>query len=150
MQLLVEKVTLSDAVRREIKELSLDDSVHLLGYRSDVPTLLASADVFLFSSLAEGLGTAVIEALSLDLAVVAFDIPSIREVTDQGRYARLVPIGDTERMAAAAISILGSKANRPVSSGWIAEQFAIDRVAIMVQEALEGVVAKHKILHERT
>jgi glycosyltransferase involved in cell wall biosynthesis len=128
------------SVRAEISALGLEDSIHLLGYTADVPVLLASADLFLFSSLAEGLGTAVLEALAIDLPVVAFDIPPIREVTDQGRYARLTPVKDADRMAKASVEILNGRRG-PRSSAWVRDQYAIEHIAHKVQNTLERVVA---------
>jgi poly(glycerol-phosphate) alpha-glucosyltransferase len=47
----------------------------------------------------EGLGTAVLEAQSAGIPVVSFDIPPVREATDDGRAARLVAVGDIEGIA---------------------------------------------------
>ena len=126
-------------VARVIAELGLRDSVHLLGYRRDLPILLESADVFLSSSLAEGLGTAILEAMAVDLPVVAFDVPAIREMTDSGKYATLVPIGDVEGLAAAAMGIL-NRGTRASTSSWVAGHFGLPLVASQVQQALFRVV----------
>ena len=138
----------SAAIQTKIAELHLADSVHLLGYRPDVYDLLNSADLFVFSSLAEGLGTAVLEALAVDLPVVAFDVPSIREVTDSGRYARLVPIGDTDQLASASLDILMGH-ETPSSSAWVSRNFSLDNVALSVQTALERLVKNPETAHSR-
>lgn len=89
-----------------IRSLKLDDRVEVLGHREDVPDLMAAADVLVFPSLYEGLGGTLIEALALELPIVASDIPAIREVTDDGRCATLVPAGDSSALAEAVIRIL--------------------------------------------
>lgn len=54
--------------------------LQLLGVRSDVPDLLAAADVFCFPSRREGSPGALLEAMALEVPIVATDIPPIREV----------------------------------------------------------------------
>jgi glycosyltransferase involved in cell wall biosynthesis len=93
-----------------IRRTGLTDRIRLLGRRTDVPDLLAASDVFMFSSLWEGLGGAVVEAMGMELPVVAFDIPPIRETTNGA--ALLVEPHDTSALAQAAASLLSDEALR--------------------------------------
>lgn len=70
--------------------LSLQGHVQLLGHRDDIATLLHISDMFVFSSYYEGLPGSVIEAMAAGKPVVAFDIPSIREVVKDGYTGILV------------------------------------------------------------
>ncbi len=70
--------------------LNLQKTVLLLGERSDVPVLLGLSDIFVFSSYFEGLPGAVIEAMAAGKPVVAFDIPSVRELVEDGSTGILV------------------------------------------------------------
>jgi glycosyltransferase involved in cell wall biosynthesis len=79
--------------------LGLGDQVRFLGHREDVPELLAGADVFTFPSLYEGLGGALIEAMALELPIVASDVPAIREVLGDATAGVLVPPGDAPALA---------------------------------------------------
>jgi glycosyltransferase involved in cell wall biosynthesis len=85
-------------VREAIEHYGLVDAVRLLGFRDDARALVAAADVFAFSSLSEGSPGAVLEALALGTPVVAFDIPPVRELTEGGRQACLVPAGAVNAM----------------------------------------------------
>ncbi len=67
-------------LRSAITQGGLADNVFLLGHRDDVGDLLAAADVFVFPSVYEGLGGALLEAMMMTVAVVASDIPTFREV----------------------------------------------------------------------
>lgn len=88
-------------LRERAHQLGVDDTLRWLGVRSDVPDLLAAADVFAFPSLYEGLGGAVLEAMALRVPVVASDIPALREVLDDGRAGTLVPPADEQALAEA-------------------------------------------------
>ena len=80
-------------------ELRLQDVVEFLGYRSDVPDLVAAADIFAFPSIYEGLGGAVIEAMGLGVPVVASDIPVLAAVVNDGESGVLTPPGDPVALA---------------------------------------------------
>ncbi len=63
-------------------ELGLNDRVHLLGMRSDVPSLLRAADIVVQSSHIEGFGLAAVEAMAAGVPVVASDVEGLAQVVD--------------------------------------------------------------------
>lgn len=99
----------STALRTQIRSLNLDEKVRLLGHRTDVPDVLAAADLFVFPSVYEGLGGALIEAMALGLAVVASDLPAVREVVAVGENAVLVPPGDPQALEGAIVGLLADR-----------------------------------------
>lgn len=68
--------------------------VHLTGRRTDIPQLLAAADLFVFPSRFEGFPFALLEAMAAAVPVVASDIPAVREAVGSGDAALLVPPDD--------------------------------------------------------
>jgi glycosyltransferase involved in cell wall biosynthesis len=80
------------------------DRIMLLGAVDDIGTLLCAADLFAFSSLWEGLGGAVLEAMALEVPVVTFAVPAVCEVVGGAGVA--VPIGDEDALAKAAADLL--------------------------------------------
>lgn len=88
----------TEALEARLSDPVLRDRVRLLGQRDDVPDLLAAADVYLTTSLFEGLPGAVIEAMAMSLPVVGFDIPPVREVVDS-EGALLCEPGDIVALA---------------------------------------------------
>lgn len=96
----------SAALAEAVRDHGLNDVVRLLGQRSDVPDLLCAADVFVFSSLWEGLGCAVLEAMALELPVVSYAVPAVVEVL--GDTGVVVPIGDDAALATAVLEVLRS------------------------------------------
>jgi glycosyltransferase involved in cell wall biosynthesis len=60
------------------------DRVIFLGHRDDIPRVLRTMDIFVYPSLLEGLGTALLEAMAMERAIVASDIPTFRHFIRQG------------------------------------------------------------------
>lgn len=83
----------------------LNDRVRFLGHRKDVPDLMAAADAFALSSLWEGLACVNIEALAMEVPIVASDLPAVREVLDGGNAGLLFALGDAGALARALIRI---------------------------------------------
>ena len=70
-------------LKKEVKNRCLQDNVIFLGRRKDIPVLLASADIFLYPSYAEGLPGALIEAMLAKSLIVASDIGENLECVSQ-------------------------------------------------------------------
>jgi glycosyltransferase involved in cell wall biosynthesis len=88
-------------------ELGVADAVALPGFVDAPYAWLAQASLFAFTSLWEGLGFALIEALAVGVPAVSTDCPSgPREILGNGRYGPLVPVGDHEALAAAMLETL--------------------------------------------
>lgn len=74
---------LEEKIKKNARNLGLDDSVRFLGSRADVNQLMQAMDVFLFPSLYEGLGIVAIEAQAADLPVFASNlIPKEADITE--------------------------------------------------------------------
>lgn len=96
-----------DRLEALVRELGLEKWVWLAGFTDNPYGYMSGCDVFVLPSLIEGLPTVLIEALACGCKVVSTDCESgPREILKQGRYGRLVPMGDTEAMAAALLDIL--------------------------------------------
>jgi glycosyltransferase involved in cell wall biosynthesis len=79
----------------------LTESVRLLGNRSDVPGLLAACDVFVLSSIAEGMPITVLEAMAAGLPVVVTDVGGMASVVQAGVNGALVPARNPDALAQA-------------------------------------------------
>lgn len=90
------------ALRALVTELGLADRIIFAGFHADPSPYYATADQFVLSSNHEGLPTVLIEALSFGLPVVSTDCPSgPAEILENGRWGKLVPVGDAEALARA-------------------------------------------------
>jgi glycosyltransferase involved in cell wall biosynthesis len=121
------------ALDRDVVNLGLEDRVVFTGARSDVPRLLAAADVFVLPSHTEALPTVLIEAMAAGLPVVAAEVGGIPEMVDRGTSALLVPAHSPAMLADAVGRLFSSpiqaaamgRAGRRIAS----ERFDIDRQA---------------------
>ena len=87
------------AIERTISERGLDQTVILAGTRKDVPDLLAASDVFLMSSISEGIPLTVIEAMAARLPVVSTAVGGLPEIIQHGVTGLLAGSGDDGALA---------------------------------------------------
>lgn len=109
-----------------VHELGLQDDVALPGFVANPFPYMARAAVFVLSSRWEGLPTVLIEAMACGCPVVSTDCPSgPREILEDGRWGRLVPVGDVETLAEAIAATLDAKNHPDVARR--AQDFSVDR-----------------------
>jgi len=111
-----------------IRELGLQNDVSLPGFVDNPYTYMAKAAVFVLSSAWEGLPNALIEAMAVGTPVIATDCPSgPREILEDGKWGRLVPVGDVLAVAESICYFLTAP-NLPYVSKR-AKDFGIEQVA---------------------
>ena len=101
-----------EQLKNEANRSGVADHFHILGTRRDVTDFLRACDVFVFPSLYEGLGIALIEAMAAGCACVATTAGPIPEFVESGRNGILVPPADAEAMAAAVCELLADPERR--------------------------------------
>lgn len=104
--LVVGQGPLEDEVRRLHGELQLDGRVHLLGFRADVPALLAAADIFVLGSVNEGLPVAIMEAMAAGLPIAATDVGGVSESVQPDVCGLIVPPKSPEALAEALLRLV--------------------------------------------
>ena len=94
------------------EELGIAELVDLPGFQSNPYPLMKNAQVFVLSSIHEGLPLVLVEALACGTPVVSTDCPNgPREVLEDGKWGQLVPMGDAQTMADAILSALDEPAD---------------------------------------
>jgi glycosyltransferase involved in cell wall biosynthesis len=84
---------------RDAKRLGVLDNLRILGERGDTQNLYPAFDLFLLSSVREGMPLVVIEAMACALPVVSTNVGGIRNIVKDGNTGFLVPPGDASAMA---------------------------------------------------
>ncbi len=119
-------------LEKQIKHLGLAKRVLLPGFREDVMSLMKTADLFVMSSITEGLGSAVLDAMAMGHAVVGTTAGGIPEAVMPYETGLLVEPGDAKALAGAIVTLLKDSALRKAygEAGLerVAEHFGVDRL----------------------
>jgi glycosyltransferase involved in cell wall biosynthesis len=112
---------LTDQLKQLALQKGISTHINFTGGRQDVEELLACMDLFVISSLWEGLPTVVLESMAAGIPIVATDIPGIRELIQDQRNGWLVPAENIKSLAD-AIEIAQNDAKSRAEFAEIARQ----------------------------
>lgn len=108
--LLIGEGELLEECKELCRTLRLENAVVFRGYSKQVPSYLAVSDLFLFTSLREGLPRVIVESALMKVPVAAFDVEGIREVIEHDVSGIVVPQYDVRALYEGAKRILASPA----------------------------------------
>jgi glycosyltransferase involved in cell wall biosynthesis len=139
-------------LRAQIARLGLDNRVRFLGARDDVADLMCAADAFVLPSRWEGLGSVLIEAMGMQVPIVASDLPPIVETVPRD-MAILVPPERSNELAGAILDVV----DRPDAARFRAasayrrfhERYTVARVAEAMIAFYDRCLAKDAISSTR-
>lgn len=105
------------AERANVEKLAADlglteQDVRFMGFRNDVPDLLAASDLFVLPSRAEGLPMSILEAMSHRLPVVCTPVGGNPELVIDGQHGRLTRVDDDQALADAMATLVSDPALR--------------------------------------
>ena len=107
------------ALEALIRELNLTEDVSLPGFVETPAAYMQQASLFVLSSTSEALPTVLIEAMYCGLPLIATACPGgAREILDDGRYGRLVPVGDIAALVQAMVQTLDEAHLPPEPKAW--------------------------------
>jgi glycosyltransferase involved in cell wall biosynthesis len=123
---------LREHLERQVREHHLEKHVLLPGFRTDVFGCMKSFDVFAMSSVTEGLGTSLLDAMACGRPIVATTAGGIPEIVADGVTGLLVPVRDHRAMARAIVGLLrdASLMRRMGHAGGalVRERFTVERM----------------------
>lgn len=91
---------------RKIHEYGLDETVLFLGRIEEIRELLNISDVFVLSSITEGTPIAILEAMAMEIPVVATEVGGIPDIIRNGENGLLVPANDPKSLADAIMKLI--------------------------------------------
>jgi len=123
-------------LRKRASEAGLQDRVHFLGFRRDIPELLSAADALLHPTEREGLPKCVLEAMSVGTPIIATEIRGNADLLRDGR-GLLYPLGNTSALARHIVRVIENKA-------------AVTEMVTRAREHVQGYTLDRVLaLHER-
>jgi glycosyltransferase involved in cell wall biosynthesis len=134
------------AIQELIRQRGLEPFVRLLGLRTDVARLLPAADLFLLTSISEGIPLTLIEAMAAGLPIVSTNVGGVPEVVEHDRTGLLAPARDDALLADLILRLAGSPAlrqqmghlGRDRAARLFSESQMHDRYLRLYQEMLQG------------
>lgn len=136
---------LRGALERQVIDLGLERHVLLPGFRRDVLSLMKTCDVFVLSSVMEGLGTSLLDAMACARPIVGTNAGGIPEVVVDGETGHVVPPRDADALADALIDLLTNdeRARTFAAAGFerVRNRFSVARMVADTVAVYEAVTA---------
>ena len=124
---------LDDSLQRQAQDAGIADRITFTGSRSDVEAILGTLDLFVSSSLWEGLPTVILESIAARLPVVGTQVSGTTELIRDGESGLLVEAGNPDALAGAVVEALQDPATGELRAeralAHTAARFAITAVA---------------------
>jgi glycosyltransferase involved in cell wall biosynthesis len=135
-------------LERQTRELRITRRVTFTGWRDDIPRIMADLNLLILSSLWEGFGLVLLEAMMMGKPIVASRVSAIPEIVVDGVTGLLVPPRDQEALAKAIIAMLQDK-ERAEAMGQAGRErveryFSVERM-VQQTEALYEELIKEKM-----
>lgn len=125
------------ALEKLISELMMEEKVRLLGWTDDIVPFLSTLDVYVSPARSEPFGLSIVEAMAAGVPVVATTSEGACEIIDDNETGRLVPIGESEIIAATILDLLEDQAERERLSQnarvAASERFSLERMVAQTE-----------------
>lgn len=122
------------------QQMGISEDVIFAGWRNDVGALLCTSDICVASSIREGFGINLVEAMYHGLPVVAVKNRGHSTVIQDGKNGFLVSLDDSDKMAERVIEIIDNKEIREKFSGIDVSKYDARDVAIDIVNTIEGLL----------
>jgi glycosyltransferase involved in cell wall biosynthesis len=132
-------------LERQAREAGLASAIIFAGFVSDVDSVYAAGDLFVFPSLAEGSGSSLLRAMAYGLPVLALARGGVAEIIEDGRNGVLVQEPSAEDLARAAARMLKNAELRgrlsQAGRETVTSQYSADRMVDGTVRILEKLIA---------
>ena len=128
---------LNNKLKEQSEMFGIRDHVVFWGKQNKIPVLLSKMDLFVSSSLYEGLPTVVLEAMMYGIPCVVTDIPGTRDIT-QEKNVVVIPAGDSKALAGAICHVLGTPSLRQTlveNAVQTVKRFCIENISLEYLDA---------------
>jgi len=135
---------LKDALMKKRNELGLTDRIHLPGLETEVRPYLAAFDVYMMTSVFEGLPVALLEAMAMECPVIATNAGGIKEVIRHEVDGLLCSVEEPEKLVGYACTLLADQDLRmkygQQARKRVVENFSMEKMVEELEEVYREVV----------
>jgi len=139
---------LREHLEKQVHDYHLDKHVLLPGFRTDVLGCIKGFDLFVLSSVTEGLGTSLLDAMACHRAIVATTAGGIPEIVEDGVTGVLTPPRDAAALAGGIVRLLRDHALRArmgvAGSARVRERFTVERMVAGTAEVYAHLAGRHR------
>lgn len=139
---------LREHLEKQVRDHHLEKHVLLPGFRTDVLGCIKGFDLFVMSSVTEGLGTSLLDAMACRRAIVATRAGGIPEIVEDGATGLLVPPRDAASLARAIVRMLKDAAMRATmgDAGFarVRERFTVEQMVARTAALYGRVAGRHR------
>ena len=152
----VKFILVGDGVLRKkieylISKFNLKSKIFLTGWRKDVPSILSSMDIFVLTSLWEGLPIVVLEAMASAKPVIATDTGGVGEVINDSKAGFIVHVGDAKRMAERLMLLLQDENLRQRMGQYASERlnsdFSVDAMVKNTESLYTNLLKQKEVVY---
>ena len=145
--LLIGDGSLYNKLQHQIESSGLQQNFRILGWRNDINEIISILDIFVLSSLNEGMGRVLVEAMVMGKPVVATKVGGIPSVVIDGETGMLVPSKNPRALAEAIISLLNNPErmkNMSIAGKERAKLFSIEVMVEKTEELYEELLRERR------
>ncbi|MCM4158769.1 glycosyltransferase [Antarcticibacterium flavum] len=139
---------LEEEVKKEWQDLHLQEIVFFPGLKTDVKPYFDAMDIFMMSSSFEGLPIALLEAMSMECAVVSTDAGGIKEVIREGKDGLTCPVDEWQELSSKVQILLDDpdklEEYKKAARKRVQEAFSMKRMVMELEECYIEVLNKSK------
>ena len=136
-----------DNIERALAHAGLEERVHLLGLRRDIPQVLKSLDMFVLPTHQEALGTSYIEAQAMGVPVIGTRVGGVPATLIENETGLLVPPHDPAALATAIITLARDPARRQAMRAacrqWVLGEYTVEKMAERMHALYARLLAEH-------
>ncbi len=134
-----------ERVRREVKDLGMESFYKLLGFVERPIDFYPIFDLYLTTSINEGMPLSVLDAFYMGVPVVSVDSPALKDMVEGRGF--LCPVGDAECLARKMSDVLDGRYDRTIveeAKEWVMNNFSLERVAREYLDLFEEILREER------
>jgi len=137
----------AEIILKKVQQFDLAEVTRHVGFRQDVPRLLAAMDVFVFPSRAEAFGMVLIEAMAMGKPVISSNCDGVLDIVQDGVTGLLVPPRDVESLTESAFRLARDSSLRAkfktAGRTRVVEFFSIQRMLASIERVYTQTMSRH-------